>query len=912
MKLRTIHGIILILLLGLCGFAQDIKVEVVKEKYRVIPLFAVSDSGEAITDLEKTDVEFLLNGQNSREFLLFKKAFSRIGTNDSTNEIYSEAPGLKRGKVIILLFDTLFANKKTLNLFAAVARRIVLGTGDRIKFAVLTTTGTAVAFSTMKPKRDKNAVLRDIKDKAVTGAGYMYNPDVKMKLFAQSFEKLYRPLKGMNDNKVLYIFSPAMPKGEWRDCSDRAARYLEQINGVLVFINPAHSTTGGGKNFIESLANTSGGKYIAGSKDEMIKKIENLHHSYYEIIIPGLKEFKGSLRQIQISSTRKHVTLQTAKGVAKIRGKDVAAKPAAPRQPVPQKPGPENGDRKIEVKDRTAAIRSAVEERVNKLLTTARSDVNRTDTQLFCSKALLLLKQGRLLDTLKQLKKILESNEPKTGLIRQAVAELDKRLESEHKIENLLKSVARFRMQSNHREVLKFHERINRVTDDDLKPITGDDIVTLFENLEKILTHVRKEMDSVGAALSQLSDVLVFDQKEVFNPDYSKAENYRRILEAFENISPGDSTANDTRNVIKKIITHLKNAAIEAGIHVDFVKYILEKIAGIDAGSCDIFVILNNDQFALNYKKPFFKNKLLSLGAGPALINNPDFIDVVSHTIRFSKNSKGFWEATSYNDTVLIYIPAGKFTMGLPWESGGGQDESPQHEVFLSGYWIAKFETTFRQYDLFCESLGRGKPADSDFGRKDHPVINISWDDMDDYCKWLSGKTDLHFRLPTEAEWEKAARGTAGWKYPWGNAKPDGKKANFADRTLLENYKRNHPGEAIKGRLEWMDKKAKDGYRATAPVGKYPGGASPYGVMDMAGNVWEFTWDWYDGDYYQRSPEKNPPGSYQTGYKSIRGGGWDSHHWMLRSTTRAGGVPGKAADVVGFRVAVGKRFDKNN
>jgi len=272
------------------------------------------------------------------------------------------------------------------------------------------------------------------------------------------------------------------------------------------------------------------------------------------------------------------------------------------------------------------------------------------------------------------------------------------------------------------------------------------------------------------------------------------------------------------------------------------------------------------------------------------------------------KNGGGFWEAAFAEDLAMIYIPPGSFTMGVPWESGGAEDESPPHKVELDGYWIAKNEVTFSQYDRFCEGTGRLLPSDFAKGRKRQPVIGISYLDAVDYCQWLSDRTGVRFRLPTEAEWERAARGDNARKYPWGNSEPDGSLGNFADANFLEYYRKANPpaNEAERQQMhQWIAGAADDGYIFTAPVGSFPKGASPCGALDMAGNVWEWVSDWYDGNYYQGSPPRNPRGSSSGIYRVVRGGGWDCNPWMLRSTTRSGAppIPGKGSESIGFRVA---------
>jgi serine/threonine-protein kinase len=189
---------------------------------------------------------------------------------------------------------------------------------------------------------------------------------------------------------------------------------------------------------------------------------------------------------------------------------------------------------------------------------------------------------------------------------------------------------------------------------------------------------------------------------------------------------------------------------------------------------------------------------------------------------------------------VMIYIPAGEFLMG---SNNGYDDEKPQRRVYLDGYWIYKYPVTVAQYRKFCRVTGRQEPPPPYWGwEDDHPIVNVSWHDAVAYCEWAG------VRLPTEAEWEKAARGTDGRKYPWGNEWDGSKCANSVGSNNL---------------------------RSTAPVGSYPQGVSPYGVHDMAGNVWEWCADWYDGNYYRSAPSKNPQGPSSGERRVLRGGSWN-------------------------------------
>lgn len=257
------------------------------------------------------------------------------------------------------------------------------------------------------------------------------------------------------------------------------------------------------------------------------------------------------------------------------------------------------------------------------------------------------------------------------------------------------------------------------------------------------------------------------------------------------------------------------------------------------------------------------------------------------------KNNKGFWEADYGDDIIMAYIPPGEFTMG----SNDRDEERPPHTVYLDGYWIGKTEVTVKQFGLFVEDESYvtdaekrgeatirtgGKPEikkgitwkNPGFKQDDnHPVVCVSWDDVQSYCKWLSKRIGLIFKMPTEAQWEKAARGIDSRKYPWGNGEPDEKLANF-------------------------DKKI----GKTSPLGSYPDGASPYGLLDMAGNVWEWCKDAYKSDYYKESPTKNPPGPDSDSKRVQRGGCWDYDAGYLRCAFRGQGTPHLCFNIVGFRL----------
>ena len=227
----------------------------------------------------------------------------------------------------------------------------------------------------------------------------------------------------------------------------------------------------------------------------------------------------------------------------------------------------------------------------------------------------------------------------------------------------------------------------------------------------------------------------------------------------------------------------------------------------------------------------------------------------------------------------MVLVPAGRFTMG---SNDGYDEEKPQHEVELDAFYIDKYEVTTSRYANFFQSTGRKEPRwwleTVLVSQGDRPVVGVTWDDAQAYCKHYDK------RLPTEAEWEKAARGSDGRIYPWGKAKPDPNRANFG------RYALSWVTDLYTERLK--------------PVGRYESGKSPYGAYDMAGNVREWVGDWYDETYYQNSPTKNPKGPGEGTNHVLRGGSWGNRAVSLRSSDRGGYLPWLRVSYVGFRCAM--------
>ena len=206
----------------------------------------------------------------------------------------------------------------------------------------------------------------------------------------------------------------------------------------------------------------------------------------------------------------------------------------------------------------------------------------------------------------------------------------------------------------------------------------------------------------------------------------------------------------------------------------------------------------------------------------------------------------------------MVLIPSGEFIMGSDIHR---DDERPEHTVYVGAFYMDQYEMTWGQYQQYRELSRQDPSAGAGLG-DDHPVTDVSWFDAKACCEWM-GK-----RLPTEAEWEKAARGSGGQKYPWGDGEPD--QGGI--------YRANYDASG-------------DGYGNTAPVGSFPEGVSPFGVYDMAGNVWEWVADWYGEGYYSSSPGSNPTGPASGTRWVLRGGSWRCAPDVLRAARRHDSSP---------------------
>jgi formylglycine-generating enzyme required for sulfatase activity len=272
-------------------------------------------------------------------------------------------------------------------------------------------------------------------------------------------------------------------------------------------------------------------------------------------------------------------------------------------------------------------------------------------------------------------------------------------------------------------------------------------------------------------------------------------------------------------------------------------------------------------------------------------------VAIATPTVVASSPSLGDTLIRPADGMTMVYVPAGEFPMGSDdaevdialemcntyygnCEREWFEVEQPVHAVALDDFWIDRTEVTNVQYRQCveagaCDPLIRTYLYDSDYD--DHPAFYVKWPQANAYCEWVGAQ------LPTEAEWEYAARGPEGQRYPWGDEFV-GTQLNICDASC-ENA--------------WADETFDDGYSDIAPVGSYPGGASWCGALDIAGNVMEWTADWY-GEY-PSDRQVNPTGPSSGGLKVLRGDAADGTRAVSRSAARHGEQPDRVYKYIGFR-----------
>jgi formylglycine-generating enzyme required for sulfatase activity len=391
----------------------------------------------------------------------------------------------------------------------------------------------------------------------------------------------------------------------------------------------------------------------------------------------------------------------------------------------------------------------------------------------------------------------------------------------------------------------------------------------------------REAISELKQGIQQGADNQTLAQMELYlGASYQFELNNTLAKEAFRNMwkytngVPPDITgfSPDIRKIINEVRNDIKGQLmitcepVECNVYINNVNIGSTRFSQfLVVGEYNIKLV----PFDLNYKS-YSGNAIIAYNKKTEMR-----ISLVPSGTNASTQAKVNTYNSAHNNNRNIYsgmslVPAGDFQMGC---SGDGcmNNAQPQHNVYLDDFWIDTNDVTVAQYKACVDAGVCAPPAQyaPQFEADNNPIVGVTWYDAYNYCKWV-GK-----RLPTEAEWEKAARGTNAFVYPWGSSHPTTSFAAYGNEDFPD------------------------------PVGNHPQGASPYGVMDMAGNVWQWVNDWYAPDYYAKSPDNNPYGPSTTGFKVIRGGSFASNAYNITTYNRAAEPPDFYYDNLGFRCAVG-------
>jgi formylglycine-generating enzyme required for sulfatase activity len=335
-------------------------------------------------------------------------------------------------------------------------------------------------------------------------------------------------------------------------------------------------------------------------------------------------------------------------------------------------------------------------------------------------------------------------------------------------------------------------------------------------------------------------------------------------------VNPGNSggpLVNMRGEVVGVVYARLESAAVGFAVPINYAKELLRN-EGVTANAVGARADLGGPALVARVMPGIALVTVYENGGGDSTVDVPD-----PPVPPRPPNSAtvGRVIVSPIDGATMVFVPAGEFLMGSP-EDEGDEDEHPLRTVYLDDYYIDRTEVTVAAYRRFCAATKRAMPPEPEWKWQDtHPIVNVSWSDASAYAAW-AGKA-----LPTEAQWEKAARGTDGQQYPWGDMWDGAKCSN----SVGKNPKK------------------------TSPVGNFPAGASPYGALDMAGNVWEWCADWYEAGNYRTAPAHNPTGPATGRSRVLRGGSWgDITDRSLQTATRnVDYFPGDWDGSFGFRCA---------
>jgi sulfatase modifying factor 1 len=877
------------ILLWLCAamaFSSEIKIKTDMEVEEILPFTAVDESLKAVTDLRKPEIVLLVNGMNFRGFSLIPPGEPSLKSNPQAYPELAKAPP---GSYYEIAFPYIWDSGQDI--------RIQLGTNRG---------GVHVSAPRSIPKRLPASLIEDLKSEVLSLE--LLRENIWLNSEWDSLNLF--PIEGRSGGRKpgsADLYRVRLPASFLKDRID-LFKITFPPNQADVAIQQQETVPASALLQIEKGSETFLLLVNMQKVAALVLKNVPLPSAASPGIPPRMTAEESALaaavileKKKKLAALQAEVKLIPVESLLSLPARESAMAAEAPSA-VPTAAGSPVTAQALQLADSKAAVLGRLE--------SFRSEMARTAVTHYYGKALKYLRQNQVAKALPFLARspavspAPADNGPSSAQLLDRLRELD-RFQRE--------TMAR----SDSLAAVDLQKRLQKIQSASGRELGKEESAEYLKELRAILERGQQELDFVQTTLAELPRHLkMADEKSVAGTALSAAPSPAAGIPELQRqvvffLSRSGELAGKTffpESWTSRVMPQFKQLLARHVLQVEVVERFLSLLPESMDETALRFVTANNHFFSKPFKRSFYGKRLPSLGIAAEWLKDPSFLEVAIQALAMEKNDRGFWEAAFDDDLALIYIPPGSFTMGIPWESGGAEDESPPHGVWLEGYWIARNETTFSQYDRFCEKTSRLLPSDFGKGRKKHPVIGISYQDAAEYCQWLSEKSGVCFRLPTEAEWERAARGDDGRAYPWGNSDPDGRLGNFADANFLEYYRKaNPPADESEERqmLQWIAGTADDGYIFTAPVGSFPQGASPCGAQDMAGNVCEWAADWYDGNYYQKSPLQNPPGSYSGIYRVVRGGGWDSNPWMLRSTSRSGAppIPGKGSESIGFRVA---------
>ncbi len=306
--------------------------------------------------------------------------------------------------------------------------------------------------------------------------------------------------------------------------------------------------------------------------------------------------------------------------------------------------------------------------------------------------------------------------------------------------------------------------------------------------------------------------------------------------------------------------------------------------SGIDAGEAEDMVdeyLEEIEQRELGAAAPSKPAPISLNGKNAAKAEEAAAPNIVVPQMSPEEERRRFINFTNSIGAQMLLVPSGEFLMGSN-APDAPPNEAPQFPVTVTRFFMSRFPITNEQYEEFDAMHARKRAAGAGVR---HPVVYVSSLEAMKFCQWLSTRERKKYRLPTEAEWEYAAKGSDGRMFPWGSFARRGDLANFADKNTV---------------FAWSDREIDDGYAESAPVGAFPRGACPFGIEDLAGNVWEWCGDYFEN--YKALPKVNPHGPSHGTKRVYRGGSWKSRFASLRTTTRNANAPNYSCNDLGFRV----------